>query len=68
MTQLTRDHIALKITAEIVADTVAHMSKQAGVSYEALLHSLFVEKNANTIKVFNKYLAIAVAYVQKQAA
>jgi hypothetical protein len=58
----------LKITAEIVADTIAHMAKQAGVTYDALLHSLFIEKNANTIKVFNKYLAIAVEYVQKEAA
>jgi hypothetical protein len=65
---MTRDQIALKITAEIVADTIAHMAKQAGVTYDALLHSLFIEKNANTIKVFNKYLAIAVEYVQKEAA
>jgi|GEM_PF-3326857 len=64
----TRDAIALKITAEIVADTIAHMAKQASVGYGELLHSLFIEKNPNTIKVFNKYLAIAVEYVQKQAA
>jgi hypothetical protein len=65
---MNRDQIALKITAEIVADTIAHMAKQAGVTYDALLHSLFIEKNATTIKVFNKYLAIAVEYVQKEAA
>lgn len=65
---MTNHEIAVKLTAEIVADTVAFMAKQAGVSYEEMVMVIFVDKEPAPRLRFNNLIQSGADYIKKHSA